>query len=146
MDYIHKWKKGYMVAKQVNGKMMYFGNYQSLDKAKEARDYFLEHDWDVNERFKFMTIPPTRYIRITRAGNYKIVKWLNGKMVYFGTFHSLEDAMLERDLLVANDWDWDKLCECSDEGEHWDIKGLKTSWTKHEKWNDYFTAKRSEII
>ena len=88
----------------------------------------------------------TRYIRKTKAGNYKIVKWLNNKMVYFGTYHSLEDAMIERDLLVQYDWDLEKVCECSDEGECWNIHGLNTSWTKHEKWNDYFTAKRSEII
>ena len=146
MDYIHKWKKGFMIGKQVNGKYYYFGNYQTLEKAKKVRDYFVEHDWDISERFKFMDIPPTRYLRKTRAGNYKIVKWLNGKMEYFGTFHNLEDAMLERDLLVESDWDLDVLCECSDEGNVWEINGIKSSWTKHEKWNDYFTAKRSGIL
>ena len=113
-----------MIGKQVNGKYFYFGNYQSLEKAKKVRDYFVEHDWDISERFKFMEIPPTRYIRKTRAGNYKIVKWLNGKMVYFGTFHSLEDAMLERDLLVESNWDWEVLCECSDEGNN----GIYMDW------------------
>lgn len=140
MDYIHKWKKGFMIGKQVKGKYFYFGNYQSLEKAKKVRDYFVEHDWDISERFKFMEIPPTRYIRKTRAGNYKIVKWLNGKMVYFGTFHSLEDAMLERDLLVESNWDWEVLCECSDEGNNWVLYGLGVSWTKHKKREDYYES------
>ncbi len=127
-----------MIGKQVNDKYFYFGNYQSLEKAKRVRNYFVEHNWDISERFKFMEIPPTRYIRKTRAGNYKIVKWLNGKMVYFGTFHSLEDAMLERDLLVESNWDWEVLCECSDEGNNWVLHGLGVSWTKHKKREDNY--------
>ena len=135
-----------MIGKQINGHFYYFGNYQSLGKAKQARDYFLKNGWDVKERFKFMKMPPTRYIRKTKAGNYKIVKWLNKKMVYFGTFHSLDDAMRERDLLVEFNWDLEVLCECANEGDLWDLKGLGTSWTKHEKQNDYFTAKNGGIL
>lgn len=150
MDYIHKWKKGYMIGKQVNGKYYYFGNFKSLEKAKKVRDYFLEHNWPIDERFRFMEIPKTRYIRKTRAGNYKIVKWLEvegvKKMVYFGTYSTLDKAMIERDLLVQYDWDLERVCECSDEGDNWMIKGMSTSFTKHDKWNDYFTAKRSGII
>lgn len=146
MKYIYKWEKGYMVNKQIDGKFYYFGNYHSLEKAKKARDYFVDHDWRIDERFKFMKIPPTRYLRKTKAGNYKIVKWLNKKMVYFGTFHNLEDAMLERDLLIECNWDWDILCECSDEGDLWRLHGLPISFKKHEKRNDYFTAKRGGIL
>lgn len=149
MDYIHKWKKGYMIGKQVNGKYYYFGNYQSLETAKKVRDYFVENDWNPEERFKFMG-KPTRYIRKTRSNTFKIVKWLDvdgiKKMVYFGTYSSLDKAMMERDLLVEYDWDLERVCECSNEGDSWDLKGMKTSWTKHERWNDYFTAKRSGII
>ena len=77
MDYIHKWEKGYMISKQVNGIYYYFGNYQSIDKAKQVRDYFVANDWNINERFKFIEKRAERYIRITRAGNFKIVKWLD---------------------------------------------------------------------
>lgn len=150
MDYIHKWKKGYMIGKQVNDHYYYFGNYQSLEKAQKVRDYFVEHDWPINDRFKFIEIPKTRYLRKTKAGNYKIVKWLevNGikKMVYFGTYSTIDKAMAERDLLVQYNWDLEKVCECSNEGENWNIKGLGTSWTKHDKWNDYFTAKNGGIL
>lgn len=150
MDYIHKWKKGYMIGKQVNDHYYYFGNYQSLEKAQNVRDYFVEHDWPINDRFKFIEIPKTRYLRKTKAGNYKIVKWLevNGikKMVYFGTYSTIDKAMAERDLLIQYNWDLEKVCECSNEGENWNIKGLGTSWTKHDKWNDYFTAKNGGIL
>ena len=135
-----------MIGKKVEDTYYYWGYYKTLEKAKKARDYFVEHDWDISERFKFMEIPPTRYLRKTRAGNYKIVKWLNKKMVYFGTFHTLEDAMLERDLLIQCGWDWDRLCECSDEGDLWDLKGIHTSFTKHEKWNDFYSTKRMGIF
>ena len=139
-----------MIGKQVNDHYYYFGNYQSLEKAQKVRDYFVEHDWPINDRFKFIEIPKTRYLRKTKAGNYKIVKWLevNGikKMVYFGTYSTIDNAMAERDLLVQYNWDLEKVCECSNEGENWNIKGLGTSWTKHDKWNDYFTAKNGGIL
>ena len=152
MDYIHKWKKGYMVGKQVNGVYYYFGNYQSIEKAKEVRDYFVDNNWDINERFKFMEKRPERYIRITRAGNYKIVKWLNvdgvKKMVYFGTFSTIDKAMKERDLLEQYNWDLELVCECSDEGMAFldGIKPLKSTFTKHDKWNDWFTAKNAGMF
>ena len=46
----------------------------------------------------------------------------------------------ERDLLVESNWDWEVLCECSDEGNNWVLYGLGVSWTKHKKREDYYES------
>ena len=69
-------------------------------------------------------------------------------MVYFGTFSTIDKAMKERDLLEQYNWDLELVCECSDEGIAFleGIKPLKSTFTKHEKWNDYFTAKNDGMF
>ena len=50
----------------------------------------------------------TRYIA-RKDGSFVIKKNIDGKSEHFGTFHSLEDAMEERDFLESIDWDWNNI-------------------------------------
>ena len=56
-------------------------------------------------------INPLKYIQKTPAGNYRIEKWVKGKSEHYGTYTTLFDAILERDLLIKYNWDYDLLCE-----------------------------------
>lgn len=137
MKYIHNFKGKFGITKQINGKKYYFGCYDSLEEALKVREYFMKHGWNINERFKFRKVKPYQHIMISEEGNYRVVKRINNKLTHFGTFHTLEDAQKERDLLMKFDWDLEKVCECADEGDHWLSKTMKTSFEKNPKrgWN-----------
>lgn len=53
-------------------------------------------------------IPNTKHIvKGHNHGTYEIIKKINGKNEYFGVFHSLEDAIKARELLIKEDWNLD---------------------------------------
>lgn len=78
----------YEVVKRINGKVEYFGRYHNLDDAIKCRDYFIEHDWDLNLRL-IHTI--NKNIRLKR-GKWTIYKTINYKEYYFGSFNTYEEA------------------------------------------------------
>ena len=43
MKYITKRKNGWAIQKNINGKLMSFGLYNTLEEAQHYRDYFVEH-------------------------------------------------------------------------------------------------------
>lgn len=133
MKYICNLNGKFGITKTINGKKYYFGSYNSLEEALKVREYFIKHGWDINERFKFRKVKPYQHIMISEEGNYRVVKRINNKLIHFGTFHTLEDAQHERDLLMKYDWDLDKVCECADEGNSWINKTMKGSFEKNYK-------------
>lgn len=52
-QFISKTQAGYIIKKSINGKPYSFGSYSNLEDAKKAKAYFIEHDWDFEERLKF---------------------------------------------------------------------------------------------
>ena len=38
-------EKGYMIRRRVNGKVKYFGCYDTIDDAIKVRDYLIKHGW-----------------------------------------------------------------------------------------------------
>lgn len=95
----------YELRKRVNGKLTYFGVFNTLDDAKRYREYCMRYDWNVDPYY-----PKMKYIT-RQDGRYYIVKTINGKKELFGSFDNLEDAIFERDLCVSCDWDMDLLVE-----------------------------------
>lgn len=151
-------KKIYEINKYHNGKMVYYGKFNTLKEARKVRDWLIKNNWEWivpdEDYHKFDFIyhyfngsfricrnnhhygiydsltealnakkvfeannwgwepaydMDKRYIRLTPAGNYIIVKKFNGCPQYFGTFNCLEDAIKERDLLMENNWNYDNL-------------------------------------
>lgn len=83
---------------------IYFGYYDTLEEAIRERDLLIKDG---------MLVPKvqqrdTRYIRRVK-GKYRIQKNINGKMEYFGTFNTLDDARDERDYLESIDWDYSNM-------------------------------------
>ena len=102
----------FRVQKRCNGNSRFYGQGRTLIEALMIRDYGIANDWKPFPTYNSKTQEP--YIHVNRK-SYSIVKQINGKLEYFGTFDKLEDAIKERDLLIACDWDWERLCECVDE-------------------------------
>ena len=78
----------YEIIKNVNGKNEYFGRYHTLPEAIKWRDYFKENNWNLNLR---LIGTPNRNIYF-KLGKWRIIKKINGKDYYFGSFDNLEDA------------------------------------------------------
>lgn len=52
-----------------------------------------------------------KYYSVNRAGHYYIQKYIAGKIIHYGTFDTLEEAIRERDVCVECDWDYDLIVE-----------------------------------
>lgn len=78
----------YEIIKSINGHNEYFGRYHTLTEAKKWRDYFIEQDWDINQRL-IGTINKNIYFKL---GKYRIIKHINGKDYMFGSFNTLTEA------------------------------------------------------
>jgi len=116
--YIQKSVSGkYNVSKRINNNQIYYGTFNTLEEAREYRDFLEEHDWNpeyrkiVRKKRKHNT--PMKYIHYRKDKNnnprYWIQKSVNGEILVFGTYDSLEDAMHERDFWESINWDMNLL-------------------------------------
>ncbi|WP_455645450.1 hypothetical protein [Methanosphaera sp.] len=66
-------------------------------------------------------------------GKYQIIKWLNGKTIYFGSFNTLEEAITERDHLIKHNWDkeYSKYYQQQEESIHRNPK----KYIHYDGWN-----------
>lgn len=100
--YIYKKGNHYNIYKYMNKECYFYGKYNTIDEARQHRDFLVDHDWDK----QYIVCPDnsTQYIRLIN-GKYCIYKTINKTCHYFGTFNSLEEAQIYRDFLVDHDWD-----------------------------------------
>lgn len=109
-SYIYRRRNGnFEIRKRIGGHLVYFGSFASLVEAKLYRAYCIGKNWRVNPQFH-----NNKYIH-HRGRKYMVVKVIDGKKNYFGTFDNIVDARRERDVCVACDWDFDQIVEF-DEG------------------------------
>ncbi|WP_405316217.1 hypothetical protein [Methanobrevibacter sp.] len=59
-------------------------------------------------------------------GRYRIQKVINGRKISYGTYDTLEEAILVRDKLMECDWDKKQLQEIKDELGIKSVRRLKT--------------------
>jgi len=105
-SYIYPNKKGrFEIRKRIGEVVLYWGTYATLEEAKLWRAYYIGKNWDVNPSFK-----ANEYIRKQRD-KFLIIKNLNGKQEYFGSFDDLETARRERDICRDCNWDYDLIVE-----------------------------------
>jgi len=130
----------FQIRKRVKGKQKTLGNAKTLIQALMMRDWCMENNW---EKYPKQFKNPSPCIQKTPYGKYKIVKSINGEKNYFGTFNTLEDAVSEKELLGKYNWDLEKVCECSDEGDSFldGVKPLKSTFTKYDERRDIVSGK-----
>lgn len=114
----------------------YYAHCKTLIQALMIRDYGVANNWKpFPKSHTSETHEP--YIHKRKRG-YCIIKQINGKLTYFGIYDKIEDAIAERDLLIKYNWDWDNVCECSEEGDSWIDKVMKTSWRNCSKYDTFY--------
>lgn len=108
----------FIVQKYINKKMVYFYHSKSLIECLMIRDLLEDNYWDKECLPTKHTLTDEKYIYKDHYG-YSVKKYIDGKMVQFGYFTSLNDAIKERDLCVKYNWDFDALCNSPIENEQW---------------------------
>ena len=113
--YIYKRKNGnYTIIKKYkkNGKRIekFFGTFKDYNDAIRHRDKCVAGNWDESLKYE----NPMKHITKNHKG-WQIQRDYNGKHEYYGTFSNIIDAMNERDLLMAYDWDLEKVVELADD-------------------------------
>ena len=144
---IHKAKNDFTIIKRINGKITYLGRGETLIIALMKRDWCKANNW--------RPYPIQRYsIRKTPCGTYNLTKKkrINGtsRAIYSANFPTYEEAEKEAKLLEKYDWDLEAACNNTEETEEngvmW-LDGVKAKTTfQTQTRNDYFMAKRSQII
>ena len=106
-SYIYKNKKNgrFEIRKRVGGVLLYWGSFPTLEEAKMYRAYYMGKKWNVNPSFR-----ANQYIR-RQGDKYLIIKPIQGKQEYFGSFDTLAEAQRERDICNACNWDYDLIVE-----------------------------------
>ena len=146
----NKANNSFVIHKRVNGKVIHFGYYDTIEESIERRDYFRKHGWDIDLRLKFSKKRPTGYIDQLPYGKFIIRKTINGKRLTWGIFDTFEEAEHERELLRQCNWDYDALCESLDETENGVIPitniRFGSTFQKRNQRNDLFLAKGTGMI
>lgn len=105
--YLQRMSNGrYTIQKKGKG----YGTYDSYQEAIQMRNKLIENGWDSSiVQYQRGKNNPYRHIWTDNEGTYKVHKWVGDVMVHFGTYHSLEDAVCERDFWESINWDFDLL-------------------------------------
>lgn len=146
----NKSNNSFVILKRINGKVIHFGYYLTLEEAIKYRDYFIKNEWDMNKRLLFSKKRPTGYIDNLPNGKYIIRKTINGERLSWGIFNTFEEAENERELLRQCNWDYDAICESIDETENGiiPISNIRfgSTFQKRKQRNDVFLAKTTGLI
>ena len=103
MKYIRKRNGVYFIQKHINGELKCFKSSKSLKEAVEFRDKLIENNWRDNGQLGIEELDDNRYI-YPSGKSFQLKKYVNGKLRYFGTFKTLEEAIKARDELIKNNW------------------------------------------
>ena len=117
--YITKTYTGFCIQKYNKNtrKMDYFYHHKSLICALMVKDLLEANNWDKSV-VPYKTITGEKYIYRDAVG-YCIRKMVDGKNIHFGWFRTLKEAIVERDLLIECDWDFEALCNVPIKNEMW---------------------------
>ena len=103
-EHIRRHYSRYMVYREVEGRIIKYGSFLTLQEAKEVKQRLIDSNWE---------LPPSEYLGmmyiIKYQKHYVIQKYLDGKHRKLVSFKHKEDAMKVRDCLVKFDWDLDYL-------------------------------------
>lgn len=109
--YIYKNGKKYGVFKFIKGKLVYFGVFNTIEDARQYRNFLMDHNWDT----KYVRWAPRKY-NLPRyvyydpyADNYYIAKKVGDTQFRFGTYKTRDEAIHEKEFYESINWDLDLL-------------------------------------
>ena len=95
----------YKICKFVDGQQRYIGKFDSLEDAKEMREYLIKNHWDLSllpeEMLDDKRIHNIRKIK----GRYIVVNTIDGVKKYYDSFDTYEEAKEYLDYLIENNWE-----------------------------------------
>ena len=99
--------KRYIVSKTKNNKEDIYGIYTTLTEAKKERDFFKANKWDweliCENTCEGKTNTGYKYIQLIN-NSYRIMKVIDNKSKYFGTYKTLQEAIYYRDKQIRYNW------------------------------------------
>jgi len=105
--FIYRVNDYYRVSKSFNGKLKNFGHYNTLEEAISVRDELIKNQWDDSflglRRVLRSSTVYNKHIHKTSRG-YDVVNRIDGELINFGSFETLEEAVSYRDELEDNNW------------------------------------------
>ena len=105
--FIYRVNNYYRVSKSINGELKSFGHYKTLEEAISVRDKLIKNNWDDSflglTRVHRGTNSYNKHIHKTSRG-YDVINRIEGELINFGSFETLEEAISYRDELEENNW------------------------------------------
>lgn len=112
--FIYRVGNYYRISKSVNGELKNFGHYNSLDEAISVRNELIKNNWNDSflglKRIVRSSDSYNKHINKSSRG-FDVVNRINGELINFGSFETLEEAISYRDELEENNWRIDSLIE-----------------------------------
>lgn len=98
--YIHLKQGKYVLNKYVLGEHVYFGSFDTLEEAKNHKEYCIRHGWSkdcILKRYRDLPM----YIYETKNG-FKV----QYDSVRYGVFKTLEEAVEHKEYCIKHDWSY----------------------------------------
>ena len=101
LDNIEQDGSNYVIFKFINGEKVIFGEYDSLDEAKQIRNNLISNAWESTEKNT-----RSKYGKYILKDNNRFVvkRTYKGVNHFFGSFKTLDEALKCREELVATNW------------------------------------------
>lgn len=84
----------------------YYGRFHSISEAVDVRDALSAAGWPKHKINRVCKQCLPKYIYYISNG-FAVQKHIHGRMVHFGFYHTLREALRERDKLIDCDWNFD---------------------------------------
>lgn len=126
--FIYRVGEYYRISKSIDGKLKNFGHYNTLEEAISIRDELIKNNWDDSflglRRVLRSSSSYNKHVHKTSRG-YDVVNRINGELINFGSFETLEEAISYRDELEENNWIVEPIVEESVEEKYDEFIYLK---------------------
>ena len=101
LDNIEQNGDNFIIYKFINGKKVIFGEYDSLDEAKQIKNNLISNAWESTEKNT-----RSKYGKYILKDNNKFVvkRTYKGVNHFFGSFKTLDEALKCREELVSTNW------------------------------------------
>lgn len=102
---ISKSKNGYTVNKRIDGELKCFGEFETLDDAREVRNELELNNWFENNNSNFSSEEKYDEYVFFKEGKYYIKNDINGNLRIFGIFDDPSNAIDARNECIKKNWD-----------------------------------------
>lgn len=102
--HIHKTSRGYDVVNRIDGELINFGSFETLEEAISYRDELEENNWEVEPIEDNVEEKYDEFIYLRDDARYYLKNEIDGEMRIFGIFDNPLDAIAARLDCIRNNW------------------------------------------